>query len=228
MSSYRNAVLEILEKGPRSRNELIKELCPKVMSQKKLQKTLNELEDEERIICVPRRIGGTRKWTSIYALPKHRYLLEVELGLVAKAVEFLRLELCRNPDVEEVAAKICEDPDSVRKLLFRHAVDFKWEPPTLDEKDEAKKLRKKARRLAAWIKYSLDDEISLSETSMEDIERAEFLLEHQFESIKTKNIPVRAILLGDGLTLPPPPKERSKKEIIEAIRKLKDRKKAQP
>ena len=223
---YRKAVIKILEQGPKPRYELVGELCPITMSKKKLQKTLNELEDEEIIVCVPNRIRGTHRWTSFYALPRHRYLLEVELDQVTKALKYLRLELCRNPEVEEVAAKIGEDPESVRKLLFKHAPKLKWKPPTPREKEEAKKLREETRKLAAWIKYSLDDEINLSEISMEDIKRAEFLLEHQLKSIKTEDIGVRGYLLGPGFPLPPPPKERSRKEVNEAIKKLRSLKKA--
>lgn len=225
---YRKAVIEVLKKGPKPRHELFKELCPRMMSQKKLQNTLNELGDERIIVCVPKRIGETHKWTSFYALPKHRYLLEVGLDQVAKALKYLRSELCRNPEVEEVAAKIGVDPESVRKLLFKYAPDLKWKPPMPEEKEEAKKLREEARKLAARIKYSLDNEISLSKISMEDIKRAEFLLKHRFKSIKTEDFGVRTILLGLGSSLPPPPKERSRKETIEAIRKLRNLKKVQP
>ena len=225
MAFYRKAVIKILEQGPKPRFELVKELCPRIMSQKKLQKTLNELEDEEIIVCVPNRIRGTHRWTSFYALPRHRYLLEVELGQVAKALKYLRLELCRNPEVEEVAAKVSEDPESVRKLLYKHASELRWKPPTQREKEEAEKFREKARKLAALIKYDLDDEISSSETSIEDIKGAEFLLRHRFKSIKIEDIGIRGVLLGPGFPSPASPKERGKREAVEAIEKLRNLKK---
>jgi len=228
LSHYREAVIEILEKGPKPRFELIRELCPRIMSEKKLQKTLNELEGERIIIAVPKRIGKTYKWTSFYALPKHRYLLEVELDRVARTLKYLSLELCRNPEVEEVAAKIGEDPESVRTLLFKHAPELRWKPPTPMEKEEAEKLREKTRKLAAMIKYSLDDEIDLSEISVEDIKRAKFLLKHQFESIKDEDVGIIGIILGPGFPPPPERKERSKKEAIEAVKKLRNLKKVKP
>jgi DNA-binding HxlR family transcriptional regulator len=228
LTYYEKTVLEALKNGPKPRNVLFKELCPKTMSIKKLQTTLNELEDEGRIICRPRRIGESHKWTSVYALPKHRHLLEADYSQIARAVKYLRLELCRNPEVEEVAAEIGEVPESVRKLLFKHASELRWKPPTPEEREEAKKLREEARKLAAKIKYSLDDEIILSEISMEDIKRAEFLLENQLKSIKTEDIGAGGVLLGPGFPLPPSPKERSRKEIIEAIKKLRNLKKGEP
>jgi len=220
---YEKAVIAALKNGPKPRYDLVKELCPKTMSKKKLQRTLNELEDEGRIICIPKRTEKTHKWTSCYALPKHRYLLEVELGEVAKALKYLRLELCRNPRVEEVAARIGEDPENVRKLLFKHATELKWKPPTPEGTDQAKESRKKARELAAQIKYSWDTEISLSEISLEDMKRAEFLLEHQLESIKPEHLPSRGTLVGLGIHVGPPPvRERGKKQAIEAIKKLRN------
>lgn len=228
LSFYRKAVLKALENGPKARYELIEELCPITMSKKKLQNTLNELEDEGIIICFPKRIGITRKWTSFYALPKHRHLLEVEVGQVAKALKYLCLELCRNPDVEEVAAKIEKDPESVRKILFKHVSELSWKPPTLEEKEEAKKLRDEAKRVSALIKYSRDDEIDLSEISMEDIKNAEFLLKHQFDSIKTEDYGIIGVVTGPGFPVSPSPKERSKKEAIETIKKLRKLKKLEP
>jgi len=225
LTYYEKTVLEALKNGPKPRNVLFKELCPKTMNIKKLQTTLNELEDEGRIICRPRRIGESHKWTSVYALPKHRHLLEADYSQIARAVKYLRLELCRNPEVEEVAAKIGEDPEGVRKLLFKHASELRWKPPTPEEKEEAKKLRERARKLAASIKFSLDEDINVSELSMEDVRRADFLLKHQFRSIKTEDIPVRGVVLGLGFPSPPSPKERSKKEAIEAIKKLRKLKK---
>jgi len=228
LTYYEKTVLEALKNGPKPRNVLFKELCPKTMSIKKLQTTLNELEDEGRIICRPRRIGESHKWTSVYALPKHRHLLEADYSQIARAVKYLRLELCRNPEVEEVAAKIGEDPEGVRKLLFKHASELRWKPPTPEEKEEAKKLREKARKLAAMIKYSLDNEIDLSEISVEDIKRAEFLLKHQFESIKNEDVGIIGIILGSGFPPPPERKERSKKEATEATKKLRNLKKVEP
>lgn len=220
LSLYEKAVIHSLKNGPKTRNELFKEIYPKVMSEKKLQETLNELEDEERITCVPKRVGETHKWTSYYALREHKYLLEVDLAKVADAVKYLRLELCRNPEVEEVAAKIGKYPESVAKLLFKHAPDLKWKPPTSEEKEEAKKLHQKALELATQTKYGLHDDIDISEVSMEDVKRAAFLIKHQFSSIKQEHLPFRGVVLGPGLSTPRLPSEKSKKETEATVQKL--------
>jgi len=234
LTDYEKSVLEVLKNGPKPRKDLFEEICPKTMSEKKLQTTLNELEDEERIICRPIRTGKSRKWTSVYALPKHRHLLEVDYRKVARAVENLRLELCRNPEVEEVAATIGEDPESIQKILFEHAPELKWMPPTPSEKKEAEKSREIARNVASLVKYSLEKDYSLedreifwrddipeSKISVEVFERARFLLEHRFESVREENIPrMGALIIGRTYVGPSEPKERNKKEAIETIRKF--------
>jgi DNA-binding HxlR family transcriptional regulator len=220
LSDYEKAVLDALKNGPKVRKELVQVLCPKRMSVKKLQKTLNELVDEGRVICIPRRIGQTHKWTSCYALPKHKYLLETDFKAVVNAVKYLRLELCRNPDVEEVAAKIGVDPESVQKHLFIHASELKWKPPTTEDKEKAKGMRQKVWGLAAQIKYGLEGEINVPEISIDDIKRVEFALKHKFKSIKLEHLPFRGVVLGPGFPTPPSPKEISKKEAIQVIKKL--------
>lgn len=224
MSVYEKAVINALKNGPKVRNKLVEEICPNIMSVKKLQTTLNYLENEGKVVCVPKRLDKTRKWTSYYALPKHKFLLEVDLSQVANAVRYLRLELCRNPDVEEVAARVGGDPESIRTLLFIHAPELRWKPPTAEEKERAQTLRQKAWALAAQIKYSRDDEIEVPEISTDDIRRATFLLQRKLTSLKREHIPTPARLVGTGFSLPSSPRERDKKEIKEAIQKLKQRK----
>lgn len=230
MDFYRKKILEILKGGPKSRTELIQKLCtekntkPEIMSVKKLQNTLNELVDEGVVVKKRNRTDETHRELTYYALRKHRYLLEVELGQVVKALKYLRPRLCRNPEVEEVAAKIDKDPASVRKILFEHASELEWKPPTPEEKEEAKKSRDKAKRVAALIKYSLDDYIDLSKITIEDIGNADFQLKHHFNAIKTEDYGVLGVVLGLGLP-PPSPKERGKEEAIEAIKKLRNLKK---
>lgn len=221
---YEKTVIKTLKNGPKTRKELVEEICPKMMSKKKLQKTLNELEDEGRIICHPRRFDKSHKWTSVYALPKYRHLLELDYGRVVRVVKYLRLRLCRNPDVEEVAVKIEEDPENVRKTLFKHASELKWSPPTKKEKEETRKLQNRAREVAAVVKYrkeddyGLEEKISKSDISREVLESAQFLLEHQYNSIKEKDMPVFSVLMGPGFPLPSKPHKRSKKEALKTIK----------
>jgi hypothetical protein len=221
LSVYEKVVIDALKNGPKVRNRLVVEICPNTMSVKKLQTTLNNLENEGKVVCVPKRLDKTRKWTSCYALPKHKFLLEVDLGQVANAVKYLRLELCRNPDIEEVAARIGGDPENLRTFLFIHAPELRWKPPTSEEKEKAQALRQKAWGLGAQIKYGLDDEIETSEISMDDIGRAEFLLRYKWTSVMREHIPSIPRLAGAGLSGPPSPRERDKKETMEAIQKLK-------
>lgn len=234
MSSHEKSVLEALKNGPKPRNELIEELCPEKMSEKKLQTTLNELADEEKIICRPKRIGESHKWTSVYALPKHRHLLEVDYSQVARAVKDLRLELCRNPDVDEVAAAIGGDPDNVRKTLFEHAPELRWRLPTPSEKEEAERSCEIARDLATIFKYGVEKDFDPKvgaifwrdptfqlKISAEDFERALFLLERRFESIKEEDIYPKLMVAAPGRFIgPSEPRERSKKEAIETLRKF--------
>jgi hypothetical protein len=222
MSDYEKPVLESLKSGPKSRNELFRDICPKIMSEKKLQKTLNELEDEEKIICRAKRIGDSHKWTSVYALPKHRHMLEVDYSRVTRAIKELRLELCRDPDVEEVAAKIGEDLENIRKILFEHAPELQWRPPTSGEKEEAIKLYKKAREIASLIKFSQEKYISESEASTEVLSCAQFILKNQFASIGQDDMPFIGVVVGPGFPLPSSPKERNKKESLETMEKIKE------
>lgn len=220
MGKYEEIVISALENGPRPRYGLVEELCPREMSKKKLQSTLNSLEDEGRIICRPQRIGKTHKWTSVYALPKHRHLLQVDYGQVAKAVEHLRLELCRNPDVEEVAAKISKDPSDVRRVVYQHAEELNWKPPTPADMSEAEKSQKKAREAAALVKYSRENYIP-EKASRVELRCGEFLLEHRFKSIVEDDMPFLTAGVVNGFYIgPPEPKERNKKEALETIRRL--------
>jgi chaperonin cofactor prefoldin len=225
-SIYEKAVLETLKSGPKMRKELVEELCPRRMSVKKLQSTLNYLVDAEKIVRVPKTIGKTQKYTSFYALPQHKYKLETNLDEIAKAVKELRLELCRSPEVEEVAARIGVDPDIVKKLLFEHAPDLRWKPPTLEDREEAKNLRRKALELAAQAKYGLTRQIGLSEISVEDVDRAEFFLKREFQNITLEHIPSKGVIAGPGFPAPPSPTEKGKEDALKAVKELRRRFKA--
>ncbi len=128
MSLYEEVVLKILENGPLPRAALIKLICPKIMSQKKLQNTLNELEDEQKIICVPRRNGKCKKWVSWYALPKHKHLLKVEEELVVNTIKHLKRKLLRFPTVKEIACELDFPPEDIIGLVYKSAPQTGWHP----------------------------------------------------------------------------------------------------
>lgn len=203
LSSDAKVIVELLKKQPQT----MEELCKSAGISRATFYRVSQALDDFKII---------KKMGDRHALWNFCELEET----VANAVDYLRLDLCRHPEAEEVAARIGRDPESVRKLLFFHAPDLGWKPPTQEEKEEAKKQRQKAWELAAQIKYSLDDEIEILKISMEDVERAEFLLKHQLNSIKLEHLPFRGVVLGPGFPTPSPPRERTEKEIKEAIEKF--------
>lgn len=138
MSIYKKAVLEVLKDGPKERSELIKQLCPKIMSVKKAQSTLNELEDEGKVKVRSKRKDGSRRWITWYVLPKHEYLLEVDMGRVVGAIERLRLILFRPPTVEEIAVETGTIPNVAEKLAYATAKEIRWFPPTPEMIEEAR------------------------------------------------------------------------------------------
>jgi hypothetical protein len=203
LNSDAKVIVALLRKQPQT----MEELCKSADISRATFYRVSQALDDFKII---------KKMGERYALWNFCELEET----VANAVEYLRLDLCRHPEAEEVAARIGRDPESVRKLLFFHAPELKWKPPTPEEKEEANRLRQKSLELAAQIKYSLDSEIEMSEVSMDYIKRVAFLLKHQFKSITLDHLPFRGVLLGPGLPAPPPPRERTEKEIKEVIQKL--------
>ena len=224
LSRYEVAVLEALRNGPRRRKDLVSAIVDVgIMSQRKLQKTLNELVDAEKIVRTQRREEGTHRTAIWYALPRHRHLLEVDFGELATAVKNLRVELCRNPDVEEIAARIGKDPDDTRRTVFEHAPELDWHPPTSEEKEEAKELCQKALGLAAEIKFSVEDEEEISKLSINVLENSVFLLGHRLETIKQENLPNKPIVLFPNSPSLPMPNERSKEQILEKMKEIAER-----
>ena len=137
MSIYERAVLEMLRDGPKQRSELIKQLCPKIMSVKKAQSTLNDLEDEGKVKTRSKRKEGSRRWTTWYMLPEHEYLLDVDAGRVVGAIERLWALLLRPPTVEEIALQTGVTPENAEKLAYKTAKETRWFPPTQETKENA-------------------------------------------------------------------------------------------
>jgi hypothetical protein len=141
LSVYEKAVLELLKNGPKQRKEIVKQLCPKIMSIKKLQNTLNLLVSEGKLKAVSKRMEGSRRWTTWYTLPKHEYLLEVDAGRVVAAIERLWKILLRPPTVQEIAVETGITPQGAEKLAYKLADETGWFPPKPElVKDAAERL----------------------------------------------------------------------------------------
>lgn len=130
MSHYEKSVLDLLKAGPKQRKWLLVQLCPKIMSQKKLQKTLNELEDGGEVVGVSRRVEGRRNWTTWYVLPGQEYLLDVDAGRIIGAIDRLKVVLLRMPTVDEIAVEAGITPGEAEKLVYKLATQTGWFNPT--------------------------------------------------------------------------------------------------
>ncbi len=130
VSYYEKAVLDLLKDGPKQRKSLVGQLCPKVMSQKKLQKTLNELESAGKAVSVSRRMEGRRNWTTWYMLPGQEYLLDVDAARVIAAIERLKPVLLRMPTVDEIAVEAGITPQEAEKLAYKLATQTGWFNPS--------------------------------------------------------------------------------------------------
>jgi len=141
LSLYEEAILKLLKEGPMQRQQIIKQLCPVVMSLKKLQETLNELEDFDKIKAISKRIGGSRRWSTWYALPGDIYLLDMDAGMVVGAIKRLWDVLLRPPTVQEIATETCMIPQDAERLAYKIAAQIGWFPPNLElMKDATEKL----------------------------------------------------------------------------------------
>lgn len=70
------------------------------------------------------------------------------------------------------------------------------------------------------VKYSRE-RCAPQKASRVELRCAEFLLEHQFESIMEDHMPFLTAAVGSGFQIGhPEPRERTKKEAIETIRRL--------
>lgn len=155
-------VLAHLRVGPKTAEELVKLVD---VSRKTLYKRMRDLTEQKKVLLFPLYANG--HWVSLYALPHHRDLavaisgyipadrgvqgLESRLG---DALVVLRLKMCRNPDVDEMALELGENPEdrSVRDAIYRVASQMNWRPPTADERKRADRERELILQLAAWLR----------------------------------------------------------------------------
>jgi ribosomal protein L29 len=129
LSVYEKAVLDLLKEGPKQRKWIVGQLCPRIMSQKKAQKTLNELENAGKVKAVSKRIGGSRRWSTWYVLPGQEYLLDIDAGRVIAAVERLWGLLFRPPTPDEIAVETGITPGEAENLAYKLATQTGWFNP---------------------------------------------------------------------------------------------------
>ena len=144
--------MDFLKDGPKQRKEIVKQLCPKIMSEKKVQTTLNELDDAGRIKTVSRKEEGSHRRTTWYALPEHEYLLETDAGRVVTAIERLRSILLRPPLIHEIAVEAGITPEMAEKWVYKLAPQTGWFNPSPEIVEESKAIRGEALVCAARIK----------------------------------------------------------------------------
>ena len=130
LSLYEKAVLDLLKNGPIQRKETLKQLCPKIMSQKKAQSTLNDLEEDGKIKAISKRMDEPkRNWSTWYVLLGQEYLLDIDAGRVIAVVESLRGILFRPPTVTEIAIDTGITPENAEKLAYKYASQTGWFNP---------------------------------------------------------------------------------------------------
>jgi DNA-binding HxlR family transcriptional regulator len=125
---YEKAVLYLLSFEAKQRKWLVEQLCPKIMSKRKLQGTLNDLEEAGKIKRVYRSIDGRQ--TTWYVLPEHEYLLNVDEGRVLSAMDRLKRVLFRPPTVDEIAVETGVTPAVAEKLAYKLAAQTGWFNPS--------------------------------------------------------------------------------------------------
>jgi hypothetical protein len=160
-------ILSALRSGPKTASELLKLVA---ISKRTLYKQLNSLEKDEQILVFPLRIED--RWTSLYSLPEHSELARAISGYspvskvlpdlskkIKDSIEKLREKLFRNPEVEEIAIDIGENPEDekIRDSIYQVGFQMGWRPPTREERERAEKELKEIIMLADMIKkgYSI-------------------------------------------------------------------------
>lgn len=161
--NYAKAVLDLLKDAPKRRQWLVNQLCPLVMSEKKLDKTLKELTDERKIVKDSRKPESRGGWETWYTMPNHRYLLEVDAARIIGAIERLKPLLLRMPTVDEIAREVGITPKDAEPLVYKLTSETGWYNPTQQLIEDARVRLGETLICAARIKDHLVDENGESE-----------------------------------------------------------------
>ncbi len=183
---YEKAVLYLLNFEGKQRKWLIEQLCPKIMSKRKLQKTLNTLEDAGKIKRVYRSIEGRQ--TAWYVLPEHEYLLNVDEGRMLSAMERLKKLLFRPATVDELAVETGVTVAVAEKLAYKLAAQAGWFNPSPELVGYAREKLGEVLVCAARIKQNVFSDAELNHIYLDDAEimvEAKRFLKEQPEMIPT-------------------------------------------
>ncbi|MDD3792991.1 MAG: hypothetical protein PHY74_07655 [Candidatus Bathyarchaeota archaeon] len=155
---YAKTTLNLLKDGPKRRQWLVNQLSPRIMSERKLDKTLKELVEEGKIVKHSKTSEEKGGWETWYMLPDHRYLLEVDAQKIDGAIERLKPLLLRMPTVEEIAVEAGITPTEAEQLSYRFATQTGWYKPTRKLIEQTKTILGEALVCAARIRDRHVDE----------------------------------------------------------------------
>ena len=177
---YEKAVLDLLSFESKQRKWLVEQLCPKIMSTRKLQGTLNSLEDAGKIKRVYRSIDDRQ--TTWYVLPEQEYLLNVDEGRMLSAMERLKKFLFRPATVDELAVETGVTPAVAEKLAYKLAAQAGWFNPSPELIAHAREKLGEVLVCAARIKQNVFSDADLNHIYSNDleimVEAKRFLKEH--------------------------------------------------
>jgi hypothetical protein len=108
------------------------------MGKNKLQKTLNELTLEGKLIKDSKPSVGGGGLETLYMLPRQRYLVQVDAGRIIGATEHLKALLLRMPTVDEIAVEAGIPPQEATDLVYKLVDQTDWYNPTLKLIEEAR------------------------------------------------------------------------------------------
>jgi hypothetical protein len=195
LSVYEKAVRDLLKDGPKQRKWLIEQLCPRIMSKRKAQSTLNDLVDAKQILVLLKRIEGSYRHETWYCFPKHEYLLDVDAGRAIAAIKRLWSILLRPPIPEEIAVETGIPPEGAEKLAYKFAAQTGWFNPRPELiKASTERLGEvlvcEARIRDAHVRedgdsksFNYEDDILI----VEEAKRLRYLKEHKMFAVLTKD-----------------------------------------
>ena len=195
---YDKAVLDSVKNGPMRRQWLVNKLCPLIMSEKKLDKTLKELTVEGKLIKNSKALESRGGWETLYMLPGHRYLLEVDAGRVIGAIERLKPLLLRMPTKDELAVEIGITPVEAENLVYKLASQTGWYNPTSKLIADARFRLGEALVCAARMRDGYVTENGKSEDFNYEQEAEDANIVEDAKRFLNKNLPLLPILSKDG------------------------------
>ena len=150
------------------------------MSVRKLQGTLNSLEDAEKIKKVYRSIDDRQ--TTWYVLAEQEYLLNVDEGRMLSAMERLKKFLFRPATVDELAVETGVTPSVAEKMAYKLAAQSGWFNPSPELIAHAREKLGEILVCAARIKENVFSDADLNHVYRDDLEIIDeakrFLKEH--------------------------------------------------